>query len=553
MNRETEQHFTQLPEIHVPRSKFVKPHSHTTTFDAAELIPIFVDSDILPGTTVNMKMASVVRMLTPLYPTYGNLFLDLMWFFVPHRLVWEHWREFWGENANPWYPNVAYTTPQLVVDKKINGNYVGADAKSLWDYMGLPTYVTGGELSVSALPFRAYCKIYNDWYKSQPLQQDLAFSMGDADRSYDFLLTVDGGVPARANKYHDYFTSSLPSLMYGNEINIPLGTWAPVKTRDVEIGDTTGETVIFRSATGGTLSAGYKPLYLQGSGVKTTLLKHGPNEASNPSSTFETFPTNLWADLANGIGPSLTALRQAVAIDHYLEARARTGGRYVEFLRGIFGIDPSDASLQRSEYLGGKRIPINIFSQVQSSSTDQTSPLGTVGAFSHTADSNEYFTKSFDEHGTLMCLACVRYDHSYQQGIPRMWSRKTPYDYYLPQFNGLSEQSILNKEIYATGTATDDQVFGYQEYAAEYRYANSYVTGEMRSNYSTSLDAWHYADDYSQLPVLGATWIRESESQLNRTLAVNSNVANQFLADFYFKPTYVMPMPIYSVPGLETL
>lgn len=546
MNRETEQHFTQLPEIHIPRSKFVKPHQHTTSFDAAELIPVFVDSDILPGTTVNMRMASVVRMQTPLYPTYGNLFLDLMWFFVPHRIVWNHWREFWGENSNPWYPEVEYTTPQLICDKKVNGSYTGADPKTLWDYMGLPTGVPG-ELSVSALPFRAYCKIWNDWYKAQPLQSDVPFSMSDADRSYDFLTAMDGGVPLRANKYHDYFTSALPSLMYGNGINIPLGTIAPVITTTEERNNNSfnGTSLIWRGAYGGEIS----PNFIIQTGTKQTNITAG----SEPTTQATITPSNLWVDLANGIGPTLTTFRQAVAIDHYLEQRARTGGRYVEFLRGIFGVTPSDASLQRSEYLGGKRIPINIFSQVQSSSTDATSPLGTVGAFSHTADSDEYFTKSFDEHGTLICMACIRYDHSYQQGIPRMWSRKTPYDYYLPQFNGLSEQSILNKEIYAQGTDEDEEVFGYQEYAAEYRYANSYVTGEMRSNYSQSLDAWHYADDYNALPVLGSTWIKESESQLNRTLAVNSNVANQFLADFYFKPTYVMPMPIYSVPGLEKL
>lgn len=550
MNRETEQHFSQLPEIHIPRSKFVKPHQHTTSFDAAELIPVFVDSDILPGTTVSMRMASVIRMQTPLYPTYGNLFLDLMWFFVPHRIVWSHWKEFWGENSNPWYPEVEYTTPQLVCDKKINGTYVGADPKTLWDYMGLPTGVPG-ELSVSALPFRAYCKIWNDWYKAQPLQSDVAFSMSDADRSYDFLTAMDGGIPLRANKYHDYYTSALPTLMYGNGVNIPLGTTAPIITTQNETEGLT-QSLLWRKTDGTDLATGNHRVAIN---TTTGNAKVGSSNVQGTESNVGSaiYPSNLWADLANGIGPSLAALRQAVAIDHYLEQRARTGGRYVEFLRGIFGVTPSDASLQRSEYLGGKRIPINIFSQVQSSSTDATSPLGTVGAFSHTADSDEYFTKSFDEHGTLICMACIRYDHSYQQGIPRMWSRKTPYDYYLPQFNGLSEQSILNKEIYAQGTNEDEEVFGYQEYAAEYRYANSYVTGEMRSNYPQSLDAWHYADDYNALPVLGSTWIKENENQLNRTLAVNSNVANQFLADFYFKPTYVMPMPIYSVPGLEKL
>lgn len=553
MNRETEQHFTQLPELHIPRSKFVKPNSHTSTFDSAELIPAYINSDILPGTTVNMKMAAVIRMLTPLYPTFGNMNLDVMWFFVPHRLVWTHWKEFWGENASPWYPEIAYTTPQIKTDGEVNGTPVGATAKSLWDYMGLPTDVPG--LSVSALPFRAYCKIWNDWFKSQPLQSDLPYSMGDSDETFDYLLTYKGGIPARANKYHDYFTSALPSLMYGNGINIPLGTIAPVKTLNTEVTYATGETknpLTWRRTDGNAFISKFNLGGQANSddGKTAETIQAGTNTTT---AVFSTYPVNLWADLANGIGPTLTALRQAVSIDHYLEARARTGGRYVEFLRGIFGVTPADASLQRSEYLGGKRIPINIFSQVQSSSTDTTSPLGTVGAFSHTADTNEYFTKSFDEHGTLMCLVCVRYEHQYQQGIPRMWSRKTPYDYYLPQLNGLSEQSILNKELYAQGTDEDEEVFGYQEYAAEYRYANSYVTGEMRSNFSTSLDAWHYADDYNALPVLGSTWIKESESLVNRTLAVPSNTSNQFLADFYFKPTFVMPMPIYSVPGLDTL
>lgn len=557
MNRETEQHFRELPEVHIPRSKFIKPHKLNTTYSVGSIIPLYVDPDILPGTTVNMHMSSVVRLSTPLFPTFDNLFMDYMWFFVPYRLVWQHWVNFWGENPNAWYPQIEYEIPQI----KAGTN--GFQAKSIADYMGLPTGIPG--IEVNALPVRAYVKIFNDWFRSTPLQQEAANSVGDgtaspANTNDDPMVYAyrGGTLPLKANKYFDYFTGCLPSAQRGPEVTLPLGTWAPVYTRDEETDPTTlGQTL--RSVTWMSTNSQFTPV----AGTRYPLVAGTTNDGTlntgiqtgNTNSTLAgVTPINLWADLSNASSASITTLRQSIAIQHFYEAAARYGtGRYTEFLRGIFGVNSPDARLQRSEYLGGKRVPLNIQTVVQTSSTDATSPQGNTGAYSHTADTDEYFTKSFTEHGVLMCLGICRYHHSYDQGIPRGWSRKKWHQFYLPQFQGLSDQAVLNKEIVTTGTSTDDQVFGYQEYGAEYRYFPDMNTGEMRTTYAQTLDAWHYGDHYTAVPTLGSSWIQEDKTNVDRTLVVSSGLSDQIIGNFYFNPTYVMPMPIYNIPGLDTI
>lgn len=550
MNRETEIHYRELPEIHIPRSKFEREEDLITTMSAASIYPIYVNSDILPGMTVNMKMSAVIRMMTPLYPTFGNASVDIMWFFVPHRLVWTHFKEMWGENTNAWYPQIEYTTPQV---ETTSGHEFAA--KSLADYMGLPVGVAG--LSVSALPFRAYVRVWNDWFRSTPLQQETPNAMGDST-AISSTLTYTGGNLLKANKYFDYFTSCLPSPQYGENVLLPLGTWAPVYARYDQFTPTTNkqQTMQFTGLPTGESAGNVYPL-----GVATTSTDTiGQMEYTKPKSTGYTgvstlSPNNLWTDLTEATAASINQLRQSIAIQHFYEAQARGGGgRYVTFLKNIFGVTSDDARLQRSEYLGGKRVPLQIYTAIQSSSTDQTSPLGMTGGFSHTTDSDEYFTKSFLEHGTLLGIAVIRYEHSYEQNIPRMWSRKHWYDHYVPQLANISEQAVLNKEIHATGTSTDEEVFGYQEPWAEYRYGSgNKITGEMRSSYAQTLNSWHYGDNYNTTPTLGSTWIQEDPTNIDRTLVVSSGLSDQFMANFFFKPTYVAPMPIYSTPGLTTI
>ena len=538
MNRETESHFSYLPELNIKRSMFKRPHTHKTSFNAGDCIPIYVDSDILPGDTVKMNMGSLLRMQTPLFPVMDNAYCDLLFFFVPHRLVWEHWKEFWGENnLTAWEQQTEYTIPQITAPSS-----TGWVAGTIADYMGIPIGIDN--ISVSALPFRAYCKAWNDWLRDENLKDPCMITMDETTttgaNSGDYVTYTEcGALPLKAAKYHDYFTSALVAPQKGPSVSIPLGTSAPIIGSDKFIDPAVGGLTP-------TVDMLDKVIMWNSNGTYAY-----PYAADTGSGLENAHSMTMAADLSQAIGTTINQLRQSFAIQAFYEAQARGGSRYIEFIKNVFGVKSPDGRLQRAEYLGGTRFNINMDQVLQTSATDNTSPQGNTTAFSCTVSTDEIFEHSFVEHGTLLGIAVVRTDHTYQQGIERMWSRKKFTDFYIPQFANLGEQAILEKEIYATGTQSDDEsVFGYQEAWADYRYKPSRISGELRSTYSQSLDYMHYADDYSQAPNLSSAWIDETEANIDRTIAVQSNTSNQFFADFYFDATYVRPMPIYSIPAM---
>ena len=605
MLRNNQSRFAQNPQLEMQRSTFDRPHGVKTTFNAGDLIPIYVNSDILPGDTVTMDMSYVTRMSTPIHPVFGNANLELFWFFVPHRLVWDDFEHFitGGLDAGEWDAPTIYEHPAVRPRWKypLTGHeFVGFDHKSLADYMGLPVgFVTGegGSLvsssdipeGVNALPFRAYAKIWNDWFRASSIQKEVLIpkTSGLVDTVHLFLQTskssydgytqvysngnlnffvkndssVYGGSLLKANKYHDFFTSALLEPQRGEPVGIPLEGSLPVTTPPASFAgtpyksDTNYPALRVFSLAGGT-SAGVPnqdsswPVGFDSGFDLITFAGAGGEDFTG------IVPANLIVDADTGsLQVSINDLRHALAVQHILEIDARAGsGRYIDLLKGHFGVTSPDARLQRSEYLGGTSVPINVDQVLQTSATNDVSPQGNTAAFSLTAGSDGSFTKSFVEHGTLMCLACVRHVHTYQQGLNKMWSRKDRYDYYWPALNGISEQAILNKELYVSGDPEEDnKVFGYQEAWAEYRYHPDLVTGAMRSSYPQSLDVWHYADDYDQTPHLSPEWLQEGREEIDRTLAVSSAVEDQFIGDFYFNSRWYRVMPVYSVPGLDRL
>lgn len=542
MNRNTESHFSINPiNLDIQRSKFVRPSTHKTTFNAGNLIPIYVD-EVLPGDTFKMRMSSVIRMSTPIYPVMDNANMDVYFFFVPNRLVWEHWKEFFGENnTTHWEQPIEYEIPQITAP-------AGGWAKgTIADYMGIPTLISN--ISVQALPFRAYCKIWNDWFRDQNLKDPAMISLDETTtagaNTGDYVTNAEkGALPLKVAKYHDYFTAALPEPQKGPEVNINgITGYAPVTTRN----KLTNQSGINMKMDNSTTSY---TMFLERGTAKD--LKTATASYSNPTLGIIE-PRNLWADLqqTGGTATSINELRQAFAIQRLYEKNARGGTRYIEIIKAHFGVQSPDARQQRSEYLGGTRIPINMDQVVQTSNSgDGITPQGNTAAYSLTTFNESMFTKSFTEHGYIIGLTCIRTEHTYQQGIERFWSRKKMLDYYFPTLANLGEQAILNKEIYAQGSAADDEAFGYQEAWAEYRYKPSRISGAMRSNYQTTLDAWHYADKYASQPILSSDWIDETSANIDRTLAVQSATEDQFIADFYFACEATRPMPLYSIPGL---
>lgn len=549
MNRNTESHFSLAPHVDISRSRFDRSASVKTSFNAGDIVPFFLD-EVLPGDTFSVDSSKVVRMQTLLTPMMDNVYLDTYYFFVPNRLVWNHWKEFCGENTeSAWIPETEYTIPQITAPA------AGWNVGTLADYFGIPTGVAN--LSVSALPFRAYALIMNEWFRDQNLQDPLVVPLDDSTvagvNTGTFVTDVaKGGKPYIAAKYHDYFTSALPSPQKGPDVTIPVAQAANYAVRpldavafDPQPGDFTTIRMVGMDSKHSSSTAGYL-LSSSNSGNSGMLYKSEVSPA-NP-----TYFTNLWA-VADGNAASATInqLRLAFQIQKFYEQQARGGSRYTEVVRSFFGVTSPDARLQRPEYLGGNRIPITVNQIIQQSGTESSgTPQGTVVGQSLTTDTHSDFTKSFTEHGFVIGLMVARYDHTYQQGLNRMWSRKDKFDYYWPVFANIGEQAIKNKEIFAQGSDEDDEVFGYQEAWADYRYKPSMVTSEMRSAYAQSLDVWHLADDYSALPALSDEWIREDKTNIDRVLAVTSSVSNQFFADIYVKNLVTRPMPMYSIPGL---
>lgn len=548
MNRNQESHFALNPtNIDISRSRFDRSHSVKTSFNVGTIVPFFLD-EVLPGDTFSVDTSKVVRMQTLITPMMDNIYLDSYYFFVPNRLVWSHWREFNGENTTgPWIPTTQYEIPQ--VTSPDGGWSVGTIA----DYFGIPVGVSN--LSVSALPFRAYALIMNEWFRDENLSDPLVVPLDDATvqgvNTGTFVTDVaKGGLPYTAAKYHDYFTSCLPSPQKGPDVTIPVSGGAnyPVVTGDV-----------YEKSLNSSHPLMYYPLSASGTNPKTM------TDVSWSTSGYQDIQGISDADNVNGILPAnlyaindgsvssatINQLRLAFQIQKMYEKDARGGTRYIELIKSHFGVTSPDSRLQRPEYLGGNRIPIRINQVLQQSATEEgTTPQGTPVGQSLTTDVHSDFTRSFTEHGFVIGLMVARYDHTYQQGIERMWSRKSRFDYYWPVFANIGEQAVLNKEIFAQGTDEDNEVFGYQEAWADYRYKPNRVTGEMRSAYSESLDSWHLADDYSTLPSLSDSWIREDAKTVDRVLAVSSTVSNQLFADIYIKNRTTRPMPMYSIPGL---
>lgn len=546
MNRNSEYNFAQNPQVGVSRSRFQRNSDNKTTFNTGDLIPIYLD-EVLPGDTHQIDVACVMRMATPIFPVMDNAFCDFYFFFVPNRLIWEHWKEFMGENKETaWTPKTEYSVPQVTAPAG------GWAEGTLADYLGLPTKVEG--ISVSALPGRAYGLIYNEWFRNQNVTQPTLVEVTDATTTgkNDGSATNDSAItlakPLKAAKVFDYYTGALPEPQKGEPISIPITGSAPIGLYNATTGNVTTNSreikEIFEEAGVQGTSGTYRAEYWDPGNGPTA--NKGLAIGQLRSSVYT--GVSLGADLSSVNATTINQLRQAFQIQKLLEKDARGGTRYREVLREHFGVISPDSRMQIPEYLGGYRLPINVSQVIQTSSTDIKSPLGNTAALSVTTMNKSMFTKSFTEHGFIMGLAVVRTDQTYQQGIERMWSRKGRYDYYWPVLANIGEQAILNKEIYAQGSAKDEEAFGYQEAWADYRYKPSKVTGLFRSNAQQSLDAWHYAQDYKALPTLSTTWMEQGEAEMKRTLAVESQP--DFIADFYFMNKTTRCMPVYSIPGL---
>lgn len=558
MSRNENTRFALNPtNLDIARSTFRRDHSVKLSFNVGDVIPFYVD-EVLPGDTFQVKTSMVARLQTLLTPMMDNLYLDTYFYFVPNRIVWQHWRELMGENTqSAWIPSVEYSVPQVTAPS--GGWSIG----SIADYMGIPTGVAN--LSVNALPFRAYALIMNEWFRDENLSDPLNIPVDDAtlagSNGTNYITdVVKGGMPFKAAKFHDYFTSALPAPQKGPDVTIPVaqGGNLPVVTLADRVDHSQFKAPMSAWLSGSQPDKDYSSVIQTwnfGSnfgGTDVESVSTGVGFDSSTSRDGSMYLDNLWAIQSGTVtAATINQLRMAFQIQKLYEKDARGGTRYIEILKSHFGVTSPDARLQRPEYLGGNRIPVNINQVVQSSATQSSgTPLGDTAAFSVTTDVHGDFIKSFVEHGFVIGIMVARYDHTYQQGLERFWSRRDRLDYYFPVFANIGEQPILNKEIYAQGTVQDNEVFGYQEAWADYRYKPSRVAGEMRSQAPTSLDVWHLADEYTQLPKLSDAWIREDKTNVDRVLAVTSAVSNQMFADLYIQCKATRPMPMYSIPGL---
>lgn len=519
VNRSTQHLFSQIPSTQIPRSVFDRSHGYKTTFNSGYLVPFYVD-EVLPGDSFKLTATLFARLATPIVPFMDNLYLETFFFFVPNRLVWDNWQKFNGEQKNP-----TDSTDFLI--PTVSGTNV--QNQTLWDYFGLPTNVNKA-LKVNALPFRAYNLIFNEWFRDENLQESLKVPTGDGpDNLTDYNLV-------RRGKRHDYFTSCLPWPQKGPGVEISIGGQAKVSisgSGDPVFTSHSGTNVLGNlAAASGTSS---NVVYTVNTGHVDKIL------------TWVDPALSATADLSTATPISINDLRQAFQVQKLYERDARGGTRYTEILRSHFGVISPDARLQRPEYLGGSSARISINPVQQTSATNETTPQGNLAAFGVVSDSFHGFSKSFVEHGYVFGFVNVRADLTYQQGLNRMWSRQGRFDFYWPVLAHLGEQAVLNKEIYAQGTADDDKVFGYQERYAEYRYYPGQITGKFRSTDPQPLDSWHLAQKFSSLPTLSAQFIQDNPP-VERVVAVTSEP--QFLFDSYIRLKCARPMPVYSVPGL---
>lgn len=550
MNRNNERHFNSVPQTHVSRTRFNRDQNILTTFDAGKLIPFYVD-EVLPGDTFSVDTAAIIRMTTPKYPVFDDAFIDFYYFYCPNRILWDNFKHFMGEaDEIPWMPTKTYRVPKIIVDgNSTDENKKGPKEGSILDYMGVPTKVNG-RIEINALPVRAYVKIWNEYFRDQNVDNPAGYFTDDDDTTYydagenetEVLRNARlGGRCLPVNKFHDYFTSCLPYPQRGPEVTIALTGNAPVKMYDDDgINGATNPAQIWMSGAAS---------YLTQNNAKETIVALGSTEQTGGTSVSRYIAT----DLSNIEAATVNQLRQAFAVQHYYEALARGGSRYREQVRTLFGVSISDKTVQIPEYLGGGRYHVNINQIVQTSGqqTENDTPIGETGAMSVTPINESSFTKSFEEHGFVIGVMCVRHNRSYQQGLERFWSRTDRLDYYFPQFANLGEQPVKKKEIVLTGTSTDDETFGYQEAWADYRMKPNRVSGKMRSNAEGTLDFWHYADNYAEVPTLSSQWMSEGKAEIARTLIVQNEP--QFFGAIRVMNKTTRCMPLYSVPGLEKL
>lgn len=560
MNRNTNAHFSDLPSVQVERSVFDRSFSHKTSGNVSDIIPIFVDPDILPGDTVSMDTSKVIRFQTMLTPAMDQIYADIYWFFVPHRLIWDHWINLMGENStSAWIPEVEYTVPQLVVPPTAGAGDTPNNNKrgTLLDYFGYPVEQTQvNNVKINALPFRAYCKIVNDWFISEALTDPLNIYTGDSDVTVtteaSYINDVPhAGSPMKAAKFADYFTSCLPAPQRGDPVSISIDLDnIPVQALEANIPNYT--------STGGVkkLKDAFSMQFVFGSDLANPtdmdpLLRNNTNgytlvNSYNQTNHKFTTPVNLWAIADQTQGTfTVNDLRYAFQLQKLLEKDARSGGRYISQIKAHFGVDSPDARMQRSEYLGGNRFAVHI-DQVTNTAQSEQDFLGDLGAQSVTVDVHSDFTKSFTEHGTLMGLLVLRTDKTYCQGLQPWMKRKTRFDFYYPVFANIGEQPVDKDLLYLEAEGT----FGYQEAWAEYRYHPNMVSNLLRPYLSTGLASWTVADDYDSAPSLSDDWIREDKTNVDRILAVTSSASDQFWCDIYFNFSHTRPMPVYSIPGL---
>lgn len=529
--------FASIPSVSTPRSSFNRSRGHKTTFDGGYLIPVLCD-EMLPGDTFKCRTLSFVRMLTPLTPIMDQMFLDTFFFFVPNRILWDNWKRFMGEEPNPG-DSTDFLIPTIDFSSLANGEVLES---TLADYMGLPIRVdlSTADNTISALHFRAYNRIYEEWFRPQDIIDSPPKNTDDGpDDIADYTLL-------RRAKRHDYFTASLPFAQKGPNVTLPLGTTAPILGDATVMGSGPAPTFDHTSGTGVNLEVVATTTNVDTSGAAAA----GVNEAltwNDPQLFADLQTSGVEVDLSNATAATINAIREATTLQQFYERQARSGTRYVETTKAFFGVDTPDARAQRPEYLGGSSDVLNVQPVAVTNLTVATNP-GELGAFVTGGGSGNSWSYSATEHGVVLGLVMVRANLTYQQGVGRMWSRQTRFDFAYPIFSGLGEQEILNKEIYAQGASADNDTFGYQERYAEYRYAESRLSGLFRSEAPTSLDVWHLAQDFDSLPALNEAFIEEDPPFLRAVVTQDEDI---FKGDFWFDINHVRPLPVYSVPGLQ--